>query len=202
MSRIEYPEPLLELTELLRLLPGVGRRGAERLALALYKWEPDKLEGLGMLLRELPATVGPCPECGAIARANELCAVCLQPNRDRGVLCVIEESPQLFAIERSGQFRGLYHVLGGRLSPLENRTAETLNIPRLVARVERGEVQEVILALGADVEGRATAVYLSEILRPYPVKISRPAIGLPAGSSLTFADAATIGMAFSARTEL
>ncbi len=186
---------------MLRLLPGVGRRGAERLALALWKWSPEQLGVLGRTLAGLPETLGVCPECGALAVAGEKCGICRQPNRDRGLICVVEEAPQLFAIERSNQFRGLYHVLGGRLSPLENRTAESLNLEPLLAKARSGEVREVILALGADVEGRATAVYLSELLRDTPVRISRPAIGLPAGANLAFADAATIGVALTARTE-
>lgn len=200
MNLDAYPAPLEELVELLRRLPGIGRRGAERLALALYKWDPAELQKLGAAVGALPGALSPCPVCGVPGAEGEPCAVCNAPGRDDSLLCVVEEFPQLFAIERSGRFRGRYHVLGGRLSPLDRRGADDLNLESLYARLRSGPVREVILALGSDVEGRATAVYIGERLREFPVRVTRPAVGVPAGASLALADAATIGAALGART--
>ncbi len=202
MADGEFPGALEDLIELLKKLPGIGRRGSERMALALLQWPEDKLHALGNLLATLPETVGHCPECGALAAAGERCRICRMPGRDRTLLCVVEEPQQIFAIEKSGQYRGLYHVLGGRLSPLENRNGEDLNTDSLVARAASGEFREVILALSADVEGRATAVYVGELLKPTGVRISQPALGLPAGASLSYADAATISAALAGRKEI
>ena len=198
----QYPESVEQLISILKLLPGIGRRGAERLALAMLDWGRDQLEDFGTLIAELPQTVEECPRCGAMSNAGELCSVCRQPDRDSGVLCVVENMSQLFAIENSGTFRGLYHILGGRLSPLDAQNGENLNIPSLLEKAKAGSVREVILALSSDVEGRATAVYLSELLEECPVKVTRPALGLPAGANLSYADSATISAALSGRITL
>ncbi len=202
MNTAEYPEALEALIELLKGLPGVGRRGAERMALAMLKWQPEKLEKLSHSLHGIRDAVGRCPECGAWAAATGLCRVCAAPGRDRNVLCVVEEPQQIFPIEKSGQFRGLYHVLGGRLSPLDGENGENLSTVLLLDRVGRGEIGEVILALSSDVEGRATAVFLADLLKNTAVKITQVASGLPAGANLAYADSATIGAAFSYRREL
>ena len=202
MSASDYPPLLEDLIAALKTLPGVGRRGAERLALAMLKWPPEKLQSLSEMIGGLFAGIGRCSECGAIAPAGELCAVCGAPGRDRSVLCVVEEPQQIFAIEKSGIYRGLYHVLGGRLSPLDGKNGENLSTEALLARAGSGECREVILALSADVEGRATAIYLAELLRKTAVRVSQPALGLPAGSNLSYADAATIGAALTGRREL
>ena len=199
---MHYPEAMESLIAALKQLPGIGRRGAERLALSLLEWEPEKLEFLGTLLGTLPQTVGICPECGALADAGQLCAVCRQPQRDAGLVCVVETMAQMFAIESSGNFRGRYHVLGGRISPMDAETGSGLNLPRLLERARSGSVREVILALSSDVEGRATAVYIAGLLRETPVRVTQPALGLPAGANLSYADGATITAALSGRTEV
>lgn len=199
---MHYPEAMESLIAALKQLPGIGRRGAERLALSLLEWEPEKLEFLGTLLGTLPQTVGFCPECGALADAGELCAVCREPRRDPGIVCVVETMAQMFAIESSGNFRGRYHVLGGRISPMDAETGSGLNLPRLLERARSGNVREVILALSSDVEGRATAVYIAGLLREMPVRVTQPALGLPAGANLSYADGATITAALSGRIEV
>ena len=199
---MHYPEAMESLIAALKQLPGIGRRGAERLALSLLEWEPEKLEFLGTLLGTRPQTVGTCPECGALADAGQLCAVCREPQRDPGIVCVVETMAQMFAIESSGNFRGRYHVLGGRISPMEAETGAGLNLPRLLERARSGSVREVILALSSDVEGRATAVYIAGLLRELPVRVTQPALGLPAGANLSYADGATITAALSGRTEV
>ena len=194
-----YPAALESLIGELKQLPGVGRRGAERMALALLARPAAELEALGALIGTLPRTVGRCPRCGGLSEADSVCGLCGDPRRDDSVLCVVENMPQLFAVEASGHFHGRYLVLGGKISPLDSENGEGLNLRGLCDLVGAGNVREVILALSSDVEGRATGVFLAELLEKYPVRVSRPALGLPAGANLSFADAATIGAAFRGR---
>lgn len=198
-----YPEYLEDLMDLLKTMPGVGRRAAERMALAMLNWAPEKLQTFGTLIHDLPERVGFCPECGGIAQAGERCGICSVSGRDRSTICVVEEPQQIFSIEKSGLYRGLYHVLGGRLSPINGMNGENLNLESLLRRTAEGSgVQEVILALSSDVEGRATMIYVAELLQKNPVKVSQPALGLPAGGNLSYADGATIRAALSGRHEV
>lgn len=197
-----YPEAMEALIGELKQLPGIGRRGAERMALALLDRSAAELESLGSLISSLPRTVGRCPRCGAFSEAEKMCRVCADLRRDDSTLCVVENMPQLFAVESSGHYTGRYLVLGGKISPLDSENGEGLNISGLCRIVETGSVKEVILALSSDVEGRATAVFLAEILEKYNVKISRPALGLPAGANLSFADSATIAAALRGRVDI
>lgn len=202
MSAYRYPEALEELVEFLKTLPGVGRRGAERMAFAMREWPADKLRAFGAIVGTLPETVGACPECGCLAPKGGLCGVCSVSSRDRSQICVVENSTQIAAIENSGLFHGLYHALGGTLSPLEGRNAEDLNIESLLTRCQTGAVKEVILALSPDVEGRATAYYLAERLASSGAKVSALARGIPAGADISFANAATIAAALDGRAPL
>lgn len=195
-----YPEAVKELMDHFRRLPGVGRRGAERLVLALMDWRPEELSALGNAINDLPVKVGRCPECGSWSNGGTPCRICSDPFRDDSLLCVVESMAQLAAVESSGKFSGRYLVLGGRISPLDNETGDGLNLELLRAKAASGKVAEIILALSPDVEGRATAVFLAELLADFPVKLTRPALGLPAGANLSYADSATIGAAFSGRT--
>lgn len=202
MSFTAYPEALEELMELLRGLPGVGRRSAERMALHFYGWDNTRLQVLGETLATLKERVGVCPECGGMSSGKEeKCAICSSALRDPSVICIVEEFPQMRSIEAGGVFKGRYHVLGGRLAPLEGKLADSLSIEPLMRKVESGEVKEVILALSSDVEGQATAVYVAGLLKDKNVKISRLAQGLPAGSDLSYADPATVAAALSGRTQ-
>lgn len=198
---LKYPEQVDQLMDELRQLPGVGRRAAERMALALLEKDEDSLRALGALISGIPDKVGRCPECGAISAKGELCNICSSPRRDKTLLCVVEDMPQLFAVESSGQYLGTYLVLGGHLSPMDDELGKNLNLEALCKRASSGEVKEVILALSSDVEGRATTAYLAELLNDYPVQVSRPALGLPAGANLSFVNAATIGAALRGRTK-
>ena len=200
MADAYYPEALRELMEHFRRLPGIGRRGAERMVLSLMDWQASEILAFGKALSELPEHVGHCPECGSWSEDGKLCRICADPRRDDETLCVVESMAQLAAVESSGKYQGRYLVLGGRISPLDDETGEGLNIELLRSRVASGKITEVILALSPDVEGRATAVFLSELLAEFPVKLTRPALGLPAGSNLSYADSATIGAAFAGRT--
>ena len=198
----QYPESLEKLMELLRTLPGIGRRAAERAALSMLRWDAEKQNTLGQIISGLAESVGFCPECGAISTKDTPCAICADLTRDRSMLCVVEEPQQIFAVEKSGIYRGLYHVLGGKLSPLSGGNGEDLAIGSLLRRAEDPECKEVIIALGADVEGRATAIFLADLLKNCNVKVTRPALGLPAGAGIGYADAATISAAFDGRRDL
>jgi recombination protein RecR len=197
-----YPAAIENLIEMLNGLPGIGKRTAERITMAILKWQPERVEKFGAILRDLPAAVGFCPECGNLSTAKELCRICSSRNRDTGIICVVEDFSQINSIENSAVYHGLYHVLGGKLAPLNNQMADSLSIQPLLERLKNNSVREVILALSQNVEGQATAVYLSDLLQEYPVKITRLARGLPAGSDIAYADAATLGAALNGRTAM
>ena len=196
---LRYPEAVDQLIDEFRTLPGVGRRAAERMALSLLERDDDTLVELGNIISGIPDRVWRCPECGAIAEKGELCEICSSPRRDKSLLCVVEDMPQLFSIESSGYFQGTYLVLGGHLSPMDDEFGKKLNLDGLKKRVSSGEIREVILALSSDVEGRATSAFLEEMLMEYDIEVSRPALGLPAGANLSFVNAATIGAALRGR---
>ena len=202
MADFKYPEALEEIINHLKRLPGIGKRTAERLALAMLKWKGEKIIAFGESLEKLPLAVTFCPECGGLAENDQKCLICRNSERDTKLLCVVEDFGQIMSIENSSFFKGLYHVLGGKISPLENRSAEDLNIDSLLERIEELEVQEVILALSPDVEGQATAMYIAKLLKNKEIKITRLAQGLPAGADISFADAATIGAALSGRRNI
>ena len=171
----KYPQALEELMELLRSLPGVGRRSAERMAFSLYSWDGEKLEALSANLHTLKQRVGKCPRCGNLSgddHADGLCPICASPVRDASVVCVVEEAAQIRNIESSGVFKGVYHVLGGRIAPLEGRGIDSIDVEGLEKRIGEGTIREVILALSPDVEGQATAIYLANRLKERGVKIS------------------------------
>ena len=198
----EYPEALAALIAGLMRLPGIGRRTAERLALALLEWPEETLVDLGDRLRRLKHDVHPCAQCGNLSD-QELCAICRDPRRDAHVVCVVEEAVQIPPIERAGCFRGLYHVLGGRLMPLEGKGPHDLRIDELRRRLAAGGIAELIVATSSDVEGEATAAYLFEEFGRLPgVSLSRIAAGVPVGADLSYADSATIAMALRSRRSM
>ncbi len=194
-----YPAALQELIDGLKQLPGIGGRTAERLALAMLKWPPENLHTLGQAVDNLLENLKQCRICGNLIDADTECQICTDKSRNKSQICVIEEITQLYIIEKSNSYRGLYHILGGKLSPLNNRTEADLNIAALTARIESGEVEELILALGNDVESRATAFMLADKYQQKVAKITALAQGLPAGANLNYADSATITAALSHR---
>ena len=198
----DYPEALGELIEILRRLPGIGRRGAERTALALLKFSAEELQIFGDTIRQLPERIGNCPVCGNITEAGEKCAICTSLRRDESVICVVEDFTRINGIETSGGFNGLYHVLGGRISPLDDELEDSLRINALEERLASGQVKELILALGGDIESRATALYLAKKFENKVEKITKLAQGLPAGGDLAYADSATILAALNGRNKL
>lgn len=199
MARIEYPEAVGSLVEELRRLPGVGPRSAERIAIWLLQSPKADPVGLASILSRAKAEVLSCPICGFFATA-ECCAICSDSTRE-SVICVVEQATDVLPLERSGVFKGRYHCLGGKLSPLDNVTPEDLRIGSLLRRIDAEEVPEVILAPGSDVEGEATANYLAGLLRG-KCHITRIAQGLPAGGGLEHADALTLARALEGRRGL
>jgi recombination protein RecR len=199
MARIEYPEAVGRLVEELRRLPGVGPRSAERIAIWLLQSAKADPLALASALEKAKAEVIACPVCGFFATA-ERCAICADHSREP-VICVVEQATDVLPLERSGAFKGRYHCLGGKLSPLDNVTPDDLRIGSLLRRIDTEQVPEVILAPGSDVEGEATANYLAGILRGR-CHITRIAQGLPAGGGLEHADALTLARALEGRRGL
>jgi recombination protein RecR len=191
-----------DLTSELSKLPGIGKKTALRLTYHLLKQPADRSLRLAHALEVLAERVHPCPRCHNLTEA-ELCAICADPRRDASVICAVEEASDIGAIERSGEYRGVYHVLGGRLSPLDGVSAADLAIEDLVSRVgDGGEVREVILATNPSIEGEATALYVQQALTPSRVRVTRIARGLPVGGDLEYADGVTIAQALVARREM
>jgi recombination protein RecR len=185
------------VTELSRL-PTIGRKSAMRLTYHLLKQSPDQARRLADALGTLHERVRACERCYNLTEAA-LCAVCADPRRDATIICVVEEASDIGAIERTAEYRGVYHVLGGRLSPLDGVGPDDLTVASLVRRVEAGEVREVIVATNPRLEGEATALYVQEQVAALPVSVTRLARGLPVGGDLEYADGGTIAQAISAR---
>jgi recombination protein RecR len=184
-------------------LPGIGPRTATRLVYHLLKGRTDEALKLATALQVLAETVHPCPRCGSFTEV-ELCDLCSDPERDGSLLCVVEGAFEVQAIERTGRYRGRFHVLGGRLSPLDGVGPDQLQLPMLLDRVRSAEegVKEVILATSPSVEGEATAVYLEGVLRPLGVRVTRLARGIPVGSDLEYIDGSTLAEALAGRREV
>jgi recombination protein RecR len=181
-------------------LPGVGRRTAQRLAFHLLKASDADALALADAIREVKERIGFCAECGNLAE-EPLCTICADARRDRSLICVVEDPSDLVALERTHEYRGLYHVLGGALSPIDGVDPEHLRIAELVARVERGGVAEVLLATNPTMTGEATAAYLADRLRDR-TRVTRLASGLPVGGDLEYADEVTLGRALAGRREM
>ncbi len=196
-----YPPSLVRLVRHLSKLPGVGEKTAVRLALHILRSPYDDAKGLSQSILEVKERVRLCSKCFGLADRDP-CMVCANPNRDRTLVCVVEQPSDLVALEKSGAFKGLYHVLHGALSPMNGIGPDALKIRELVARVTGNEIEEVILATNTNVEGEATASYLAQILKPHPVRVTRIASGVPMGSDLKYLDEVTINRAIERRQDL
>lgn len=196
-----FTDSLARLVEEFRKLPGIGSKTAERLAFHVLKLPTEKAMALAYAIRDVKRNVRRCADCFNLAE-KERCAICESPARDRSVLCVVETELDLIAIERSQAFRGLYHVLMGRVSPLDGIGPEQLTMERLVSRVRAGEVREVILATNPDVEGDGTALHVAELLRETGVRVTRIAKGMPAGSQIEYVSDSILKDALSGRKSL
>jgi recombination protein RecR len=196
-----YPEPVARLIEALQRLPGIGPKSAQRLTFFLLKRPAEEVRELSDALVAVKERITYCRTCFNVTDEDP-CRICTDPARDRGLLCVVEEPNDLLAMERTGEYRGRYHVLLGALSPLDGIGPEDLKVRDLLARIDAGDVTEVILATNPNVEGEATAIYLARLLRPLGVKVTRIARGLPVGGDLEYADQVTLSKALEGRREI
>ncbi len=194
------PDPLLRLIEELQRLPGIGPKGAQRLAFHFLKTPRETTDRLADAVRDVKDHVTYCSICHNITEIDP-CSFCSNPDRDHRIICVVEEPPNVTAIERTREFKGTYHVLMGALSPLQGIGPDDLKIKSLLARISNG-VSEVILATNPNVEGEATAIYLARLLKPLGVKVTRIAMGVPVGSDLEYADQVTMHKAMEGRREV
>ena len=198
---MQIAEPLLAAIEELSKLPSIGRKTAQRLALYILKSDNDSVANLVKSIEELKTRLRFCSRCYNIS-VEEVCEICKSEKRDKNIICIVEEASDVIAIERTHEYNGLYHVLGGVLSPLSGIGPDSLKIKELLKRFESEEIKEIILAINPDTEGETTSLYLARLIKPLGIKVSRIARGLPIGGDLEFADEATIGRAVLGRIEL
>ncbi len=196
-----YPEPVARLIEALQRLPGIGPKTAQRLTFFLLKRPPDEVRELAESLTAVKEKISYCRVCFNVTD-DDPCRICADPARDGRLICIVEEPNDLLAMERTGEFRGRYHVLLGALSPLDGIGPEDLKVRELLARLDAGGTTEVILATNPNVEGEATALYLAKLLRPLGVRVTRIARGLPVGGDLEYADQVTLAKALEGRREI
>lgn len=198
---LRYAAPIQKLIEQLEKLPGIGPKSAQRLAFFLLRAPQGDVQALGQAVLGLKGEVRVCRQCYNYC-TGELCPICDDPHRDSAIICVVEEASDVMALERAGEYRGLYHVLGGALSPVENIKPSDLHTPELIQRIKEDPPQEVILATSPTVEGDATAEYVRELIQtlPDPPRITRIALGLPVGGDLDYADQVTLARALRGRT--
>ena len=199
MKRVEYPAAIKALVAELKRMPGVGPRSAERIALWMIQSRDARAAEIARAIGDATQTIQPCSRCGFFT-TEPVCEICTDPARDASLLCIVEQPTEILPLERTGAFRGRYHSLGGRIAPLDHVGPEDLRIDALLERIRTEQPAEIILAVGADVEGEATASYLAGVLRELPVKVTRLAQGLPAGGGLEHADELTLSRAMSGRT--
>jgi recombination protein RecR len=196
-----YEGPVQALIDELGRLPGIGPKSAQRIAFYLLKAAPEDANRLAGAITEAKARISWCTRCFNFA-TGELCAYCLDERRDPTLVCVVEEPRDIVAVERTHEFNGRYHVLQGAIAPIEGIGPEQLRIKELMKRIETEQVAEVILATNPNIEGEATAMYLARLLKPFGVRVTRPASGLPVGGDLEYADEVTLGRALEGRREV
>jgi recombination protein RecR len=196
-----YAEPIARLLAELEKLPGIGPKSAQRLAFHILKGDDDTAARLSDAIVEVKRQIHFCSRCFNFA-SEELCEYCADPSRDLASICVVEEPRDVVAIERTGEYRGLYHVLQGAMSPIDGVGPEQLRARELISRLEDGTVTEVVIATNPNVEGETTAIYLARLIKPLGIKVTRIASGLPVGGDLEYADEVTLGRALEARREM
>ena len=198
----DYAEPIVRLIQQLKRLPGVGQKSAERMAFHfLHSWSKEEARALADAVLDVKEKVGYCSICNNITDVDP-CSYCANPSRDPRLLCVVQQPNDIVAVEKTREYNGYYHVLLGALSPLSGVGPDQLRIKGLIERLKAGKIQEVIMATNPNVEGEATAVYLSKLLKPLGVKVTRIAMGVPVGSDLEYADEVTMSKALEGRREL
>lgn len=196
-----FPAALQDLADQFARLPGVGGKTAQRLAFHVLEMDPEDAQSFADAIIEAKKSVHCCPVCQNLTD-REICPICDDMGRDKGLVCVVAEPKDVIAMERAREFSGVYHVLHGVISPLNHVSQDDIRIRELLARVAEGEVREVIMATNPDTEGEATAMYISRLLRPLEVKVTRLAYGIPVGSQLEYADEVTLSRALEGRQEM
>jgi len=196
-----YAPPIARLLEELERLPGIGPKSAQRLAYHILRSEPEAADRLASAITEVKRSIRFCDRCFNFAE-SERCDICADPTRDASSICVVEEPRDVVAVERTGEFRGTYHVLQGAISPIDGVGPEQLRVRELIDRLGQESVSEVILATDPDIEGETTALYISRLVKPLGIRVTRIASGLPVGGDLEYADEVTLGRALEARHEM
>jgi recombination protein RecR len=196
-----YARPVERLITELNKLPSIGPRSAQRIAFHIIRGRREDALGLAEALREVKERIKPCRRCFNLTEAEE-CEICRDPRRDQSAICVVEDPYDIGPIERTGEYRGLYHVLGGALSPLDGIEPEDLRIAELLERIEKGEIKELVVATNPNTTGEATAMFIAQEVKDLPVRVTALASGLPVGGDLEYADEVTLGRAFAGRREL
>ncbi len=196
-----FPAALERLTEQFARLPGIGSKTAQRLAFSILSMPDEEAEAFAAAITDAKRTVRTCPVCQNLTD-RDLCSICDDEQRDHGVICVVAEPKDVIAMERAREFQGVYHVLHGVISPLNHMGPDDIRVKELLSRVAQGDVREVIMATNPDTEGEATAMYLSRLLRPMEVRVTRLAYGIPVGSQLEYADEITLLRALEGRREI
>ncbi len=198
---MEYTKPLARLIEYFQKLPSIGPKTAQRLALHVVKMPENEVRNFAQALIEAKTTISYCEVCFNMSSSNP-CEICSNPSRNQNVICVVAETKDLMAIEKTNEYNGLYHVLQGLISPIDGIGPDDIRIKELLFRVNQNNVSEIILALNPSVEGEATSLYLTKLLKPFNIKVSRIAFGLPMGSELEYVDEMTLARALEGRVEL
>lgn len=198
---MEYTKPLARLIEYFQKLPSIGPKTAQRLALHVIKMPENEVKNFANALIEAKTTISYCDICFNMSSSNP-CEICSNPARNKGIICVVAETKDLMAIEKTNEYLGVYHVLQGLISPIDGIGPDDIRIKELLFRVNQNNVNEIILALNPSVEGEATSLYLTKLLKPFNVKVSRIAFGLPMGSELEYVDEMTLARALEGRVEL
>lgn len=198
---MQYPEPLARLIEELQKLPSIGVKTAQRIALHILRMSDEEAKRLGQAVSEVKDKIIYCSICGSITERDP-CRICSDPQRDHSIICVVEETDDVIALERTGIFKGVYHVLMGALSPLYGINPEDLRIPQLFQRINSQEVKEVIMATNPNAQGQATAIYLTTKIKPMGIKITQLAHGLPMGGDIDYVDEVTLGKSLEGRREI
>jgi len=196
----DYPEPVSRLIAELKRLPGIGTKSAQRVAFHLLRVSSQESQALSQAIRDVKEKITACQICNNVTDVDP-CGFCTRPDRTSAQLCVVEEPPNVVAIEKAHEFKGRYHVLMGALSPLQGVGPEQLKIAGLLERLKSGETEEVILATNPNVEGEATAIYLSKLIKPLGIRVTRIAMGIPVGSEIDYADEVTIMKALEGRRD-
>ncbi len=196
-----FPAAFDEITERFRSLPGVGKKSAVRMAFGIVGMTPDDADAFASSIADARRKIKKCSVCGNLSE-TDLCIICSDPGRDDEVICVVEDTRGLIAMEKAANFNGRYHVLGGTVSPLDGRGPEDINLFSLADRVKAGHIREVIVATGSTVDGESTALYIANLIKPLGIKVTRLGQGIPAGGDLDFADEITITHAIEGRREL